>query len=254
MSENNNMNMLTKENKSQSVQIAIVEDDSTAGEAIVKWVAEMGHQPALFTDAKKFLAARVAHSASLLIFDWGLPDMSGLELLRHLRGPLQSTAPVVFCTSRGDEADVVEALRAGADDFIVKPLRKPELQARVSAVLRRSSNGAADMRELEVAPYSLDLVGRHIRVHGRTVELQNREYELAVLLFQNLNTVVSRERIVQTLWGMEPMETSRTLDTHVSRLRRKLELTPANGLTLQSVYGLGYRLQPVSAAAATDAA
>ena len=89
-------------------------------------------------------------------------------------------------------------------------------------------------------------MARNIRLRERTVDLQNREYELAVLLFQNLNAVVSRERIVQTLWGIEPMETSRTLDTHVSRLRRKLELTPANGLILQSVYGLGYRLQPVS--------
>jgi len=246
-SENNNMNTPNKDINSQSTQVAIVEDDPTAAEAIVKWVAEMGHRPVLFGSAKKFLAAREAHSAALLILDWGLPEMSGLELLRHLRGPLKSLAPVVFCTSRGDEADVVEALRAGADDFIVKPLRKPELQARVNAVLRRSNNGADDIRAMNVAPYSLDLVARNIRLRERTVDLQNREYELAVLLFQNLNAVVSRERIVQTLWGMEPMETSRTLDTHVSRLRRKLELTPANGLILQSVYGLGYRLQPVSA-------
>ncbi|MBL8524663.1 MAG: response regulator transcription factor [Betaproteobacteria bacterium] len=241
------MDMQIREQKQLVARVAIIEDDATAGEAIVKWVEEMGHQPMLFPDAGKFLAARAAHSASLLILDWGLPDMSGLELLRHVRGPLQCSAPAVFCTSRGDEADVVEALRAGADDFIVKPLRKQELQARVSAVLRRSVVEVAEMRELEVAPYKLDLVARRIRLNDRVVELQNREYELAVLLFQNLNTVVSRERIVQTLWGMEPMETSRTLDTHVSRLRRKLELTPANGLTLQSVYGLGYRLQPVSA-------
>ena len=229
--------------------VAVVEDDSTSGEAIVKWIAELGHQPVLFTSAEAFLADRAVHAASLLVVDWGLPEMSGLDLLRHYRDLLRANAPVVFCTSRGDEADVVEALRAGADDFIVKPLRKQELQARVRAVIRRSLADSTDLRELDLAPFSVDRVARQIRLHGRLIELQNREYELAVLLFQNLNAVVSRARIVQTLWGIEPLETSRTLDTHVSRLRRKLELTPENGLILQSVYGLGYRLQTVASPA-----
>ena len=229
--------------------VAVVEDDSTSGEAIVKWIAELGHQPVLFTSAEAFLADRAVHAASLLVVDWGLPEMSGLDLLRHYRDLLRANAPVVFCTSRGDEADVVEALRAGADDFIVKPLRKQELQARVRAVIRRSLADSIDLRELDLAPFSVDRVARQIRLHGRLIELQNREYELAVLLFQNLNAVVSRARIVQTLWGIEPLETSRTLDTHVSRLRRKLELTPENGLILQSVYGLGYRLQAVASPA-----
>ncbi len=229
--------------------VAVVEDDSTSGEAIVKWIAELGHQPVLFTSAEAFLADRAVHAASLLVVDWGLPEMSGLDLLRHYRDLLRANAPVVFCTSRGDEADVVEALRAGADDFIVKPLRKQELQARVRAVIRRSLADSIDLRELDLAPFSVDRVARQIRLHGRLIELQNREYELAVLLFQNLNAVVSRARIVQTLWGIEPLETSRTLDTHVSRLRRKLELTPENGLILQSVYGLGYRLQTVASPA-----
>ena len=234
---------------SPSLMVAVVEDDSTSGEAIVKWIAELGHQPVLFTSAEAFLADRAVHAASLLVVDWGLPEMSGLDLLRHYRDLLRANAPVVFCTSRGDEADVVEALRAGADDFIVKPLRKQELQARVRAVIRRSLADSTDLRELDLAPFSVDRVARQIRLHGRLIELQNREYELAVLLFQNLNAVVSRARIVQTLWGIEPLETSRTLDTHVSRLRRKLELTPENGLILQSVYGLGYRLQAVASPA-----
>ncbi|MBP8120280.1 MAG: response regulator transcription factor [Burkholderiales bacterium] len=234
---------------SPSLMVAVVEDDSTSGEAIVKWIAELGHQPVLFTSAEAFLADRAVHAASLLVVDWGLPEMSGLDLLRHYRDLLRANAPVVFCTSRGDEADVVEALRAGADDFIVKPLRKQELQARVRAVIRRSLADSIDLRELDLAPFSVDRVARQIRLHGRLIELQNREYELAVLLFQNLNAVVSRARIVQTLWGIEPLETSRTLDTHVSRLRRKLELTPENGLILQSVYGLGYRLQTVASPA-----
>jgi len=234
---------------SPSLMVAVVEDDSTSGEAIVKWIAELGHQPVLFTSAEAFLADRAVHAASLLVVDWGLPEMSGLDLLRHYRDLLRANAPVVFCTSRGDEADVVEALRAGADDFIVKPLRKQELQARVRAVIRRSLADSIDLRELDLAPFSVDRVARQIRLRGRLIELQNREYELAVLLFQNLNAVVSRARIVQTLWGIEPLETSRTLDTHVSRLRRKLELTPENGLILQSVYGLGYRLQTVASPA-----
>jgi len=184
---------------------------------------------------------------ALFVLDWGLPDMQGIDLLRRLRGHEGIDAPVIFCTARGDETDVVEALHEGADDFIVKPIRHHELVARISATLRRAYPGPANAAVISVPPFSIDTGNRMIFVDGKAVDLQNREYELAVMLFQNLNGVVSRTRIIQTLWGSEPMETSRSLDTHVSRIRRKLGLSAARGVALQSVYGLGYRLQVISA-------
>ena len=231
--------------------IAIVEDDQTMGEGMSTWIAEMGHKPTWFVSGAALLAALRTTEFSLFVLDWGLPDMQGIDLLRRLRGHEGIDAPVIFCTARGDETDVVEALHEGADDFIVKPIRHHELAARISATLRRAYPGPANTSLINVPPFTIDTANRVIYVDGKPADLQNREYELAVMLFQNLNGVVSRTRIIQTLWGAEPMETSRSLDTHVSRIRRKLGLSVARGVALQSVYGLGYRLQVVSIAQGT---
>ena len=230
--------------------IAIVEDDESTGEALATWVSEMGHRPVRFrcgADLQKAVGAPEAISYSLFLLDWCLPDIESIELVRQLRTPGGIVAPIILCTARGGETDVAEALNQGADDFIVKPVRRHELSARIGATLRRAYPRLADNSILSVSPYSIDQVNRVFHVDGRAIELQNLEYALALMLFQNLNGVVPRARILQSLWGSEPMETSRTLDTHVSRIRRKLGLTAERGLILQSVYGLGYRLQVVAA-------
>ena len=229
--------------------IAIVEDDESMGDLLASWVGEMGHTAVQFTcggDLLRAIGRPTATNYSLFLLDWGLPDIDGIELMRILRAPGGTDAPIIFCTARGGEADVVEALNAGADDFIVKPVRRHELAARVAATLRRTHPRLSDKSILSVPPFSIDLVNRVFRVDGRAIALQNLEYALAVMLFQNLNGVVPRARIIQSLWGSEPMETSRTLDTHVSRIRRKLGLSAERGVILQSVYGLGYRLQVVA--------
>lgn len=236
-----------------SFNVAIVEDDETMGEGMSTWVAEMGHKPTWFVSGASLLAALHTGEFSLFLLDWGLPDMQGIDLLRRLRGHEAIDAPIIFCTARGDETDVVEALHEGADDFIVKPVRHHELAARISATLRRAYPGPSNASVISVPPFSIDTGNRVIHVDGKAVDLQNREYELAVMLFQNLNGVVSRTRIIQTLWGSEPMETSRSLDTHVSRIRRKLGLSAERGVVLQSVYGLGYRLQVSNSAGMQEA-
>jgi DNA-binding response OmpR family regulator len=226
-------------------RIAVVEDDGATSEAICKWLGELGHSPAHFSSGEQLLATVAAGEFALYILDWGLPGMPGIDIVRQLRGSLRCEAPVIFCTSRDAEADVVDALRAGADDFIVKPVRKNELSARIAAALRRAYPVAPASHILDIPPYAIHLLDRTIALRGEVADLQNREYELALMLFQNLNGVVSRERLIQSLWGNVPMETSRSLDTHASRIRRKLNLTPENGIILQSVYGKGYRLQAV---------
>lgn len=231
----------------RSFTIAIVDDDDAMREGLATWVAEMGHAPTVFSTASGLLKAMRTMNFSLFLLDWGLPDMQGIDLLRQLRANEKIDAPIILCTARGGESDVVVAMRDGADDFIVKPVRRNELAARISATLRRAYPSPANSGVLSVHPYSIDLANRTISVDGRPVDLQNREYALIVMLFQNLNSVVSRTRIIQTLWGGEPMETSRSLDTHISRVRRKLGISPERGLILQSVYGLGYRLQTVAA-------
>ncbi len=230
------------------VTIAIIEDEEITGELLSAWVQEMGHIPEWFKNGKDLIRALRSRHFSLFLVDWGLPDIDGIDLVRHLLAREGEHAPIIFCSARGSESDIVKALNVGADDFIVKPPRRDEFAARVAAMLRRAYPLAVEKGTLNVGPYSIDLTRRTFSVNGELVELQNREYAVALMLFQSLNGVVSRTRITQTLWGNEPMETSRSLDTHVSRIRRKLSIAAERGLVLQSVYGFGYRLQVVDAA------
>ena len=225
------------------VTIAIIEDEEITGELLSAWVQEMGHVPEWFKNGKDLIKALRTRHFSLFLVDWGLPDIDGIDLVRQLLARDGEHAPIIFCSARGGESDIVEALNVGADDFIVKPPRRDEFAARVAAMLRRAYPQAVEKGNLDIGPYSIDLARRTFSVDGELVELQNREYAVALMLFQSLNGVVSRARITQTLWGNEPMETSRSLDTHVSRIRRKLGIAAERGLVLQSVYGFGYRLQ-----------
>jgi DNA-binding response OmpR family regulator len=232
--------------EARQFSIAIVERDAAMAEALANWVSELGHAAVCFPSATALLKAVRNADFSLYLLDWGLPDHAGIDLVRQLRSACRLEVPIILCTARGGEAEMVEVLSASADDFIVRPVRRHELAARIGAALRRAYPAPADQRVLRVPPFSIDLANRVFLIDGRAIELQNREYELALMLFQNLNGVVTRARIIQSVWGGEPTETSRTLDTHVSRIRRKLGLTDEHGLVIQSVYGLGYRLRVVA--------
>ncbi|MEO8103058.1 MAG: response regulator transcription factor [Betaproteobacteria bacterium] len=233
--------------------IAIVDDDATRGETLAAWIGEMGHNAIRFNSGPALLGAIGTPGAadfSLILIDSAQPGVDSIEFVRQLRNGGRAIAPIILCTPHGDEADVVEALGADADDFIVKPVRRSELAARIGATLRRAYPRPAGSVFLTVPPFFIDLTNRVFHVDGQQILLQNLEYALALMLFQNLNGVVPRAHIIQSLWDGELMETSRTLDTHVSRIRRKLGLSAARGLIIQSVYGLGYRLQAVASPSA----
>lgn len=139
---------------------------------------------------------------------------------------------------------MVEGLNAGADDFMARPIRAGELEARVNALFRRSYPGRQEA-EMVFGPYHFYPPSRTLKVRGTPVELKNREYELALFLFQNLGRLLSREHLHEAVWGLGIEALSRSLDTHVSRLRTKLDLRPANGFLLLAIYGLGYRLETI---------
>ncbi len=239
------------------MRIAALDDESGQLDLIRLTMEGIGHECHGFSDGKSLLLELRHQSFDLLILDWTLPDVLGPDVVKRIREDLSSRLPILFVTNRREEADMVEGLTAGADDFMVKPIRIAELEARVQALLRRAYPAQFEP-ELAFGPYHFYPNSRTLKVSGATAELKHREYELALFLFQNLGRLLSREHLREAVWGRGPEEPSRSLDTHISRLRLKLDLMPSNGFLLSAVYGLGYRLEPIegeafaSADAATD--
>jgi len=179
------------------------------------------------------------------LLDWVLPDMSGIEVLEKVRTEFDDFTPVVIATAKDEEQSIVRGLEAGADDYLVKPVRRAELVARVAAVLRRTAGLARE--QLDVAPYSLNLNNNTVSLHGQTISLTNREFDLALFFFRNAGKMVSRSHLLEAIWGIENKAVStRTVDTHVSRLRKKLKLGTDNGWVLSAIYQHGYRMERVA--------
>jgi DNA-binding response OmpR family regulator len=226
------------------MRIAALEDEAYQLELIRHTMELIGHECHGFGDGRSLLRDLHQQTYDLLILDWQLPDIEGPQVVRRIRRELRNALPVLFLTNRNEESDVVEGLAAGADDFMIKPVRVAELQARVRALLRRSYPAQHD-QELSFRDYRFSSSTRTLRIRGKPVELSRREFDLAIFLFQNLGRLLSREHLREAVWGVGIETPSRSLDTHISRLRLKLELVPANGFLLSAVYGLGYRLEPL---------
>lgn len=232
------------------MRVAALDDDSTQLELTQRTLASMGHDCHGFTDSKSFLRALRRESFDLLVLDWQLPDISGLEVLRWARENLQERVPVLFITNRNTEADVIEGLSAGADDFMIKPMRVGELMARVKALLRRAYHQQTPS-ELAFGRYRFDVAGAQITIDGNPATLKQKEFDLALFLFQNIGRLLSRKHLLEAVWGIEAEVSSRSLDTHVSRLRTKLGLHPENGYRLAAIYSVGYRLETIGVGTAS---
>ncbi|KZZ75302.1 DNA-binding response regulator [Oleiphilus sp. HI0132] len=171
--------------------------------------------------------------------------MEGTEVLKSIRSELSWRIPVIFLTSRDSEADIITALDAGADDYLVKPARPGELKARVNALARRSANEVEEQEEMVIGPYVINLTKRTIVSFGEDVPLTDKDFDLAVFMFQNIGRLLSRDYLLERVWGISININTRTVDTHVSRLRRKLHIKPENGFRVKTVYQHGYRLEKV---------
>ncbi len=227
------------------MRIALLEDDSNQAQWMAHVLEAAGHSVRLFTTGRALLTDLSHESYDVLVLDWEVPDGSGLETLRAFRNRREGHTPVLFLTHRDSEEDIVLALEAGADDYLIKPARERELLARIGALTRRTRSSRPDT-QLSMPPYEFDLQQRVVSLHGKPVELSPREFALALFLFQRVGTVVSRAHVLETVWGRGANTTTRTVDTHVSRLRTALDLGPANGVRLSPVYGYGYRLESVA--------
>jgi len=231
------------------MRVAVLDDDQVYLELARQTLEGIGHDFHGFTDGRALLRALRRETFDLLILDWELPDISGIEVMRWARENLEERVPILFVTNRSAESDVIEGLSAGADDFMVKPIRIGELTARVGALLRRAypSKGGS---EFEIDRYRFDPATAQIYVGEQTIVLKQKEFDLAVFLFRNIGRLLSRKHLLEAVWGIEAEVSSRSLDTHISRLRSKLGLRPEHGYRLAAIYSVGYRLEATSPCAA----
>jgi len=229
-------------------RIAALEDDPSQAKLLQHWIASQGWICRHFDRGQDILRALLKDTYDLVILDWRVPDLSGEEVLRALRKSVQEPLPVLFTTGRDREEDIVHALKAGADDYLIKPLRRMEFLARVEALLRRSRALGRDAEvPIEVGEFRIDPLGRTLHKSGHGIELTQKEFEMAMLLFRSVGRLLSRSYLLDTVWGISAEVSTRTVDTHASQLRSKLGLYPESGWRLSAVYQHGYRLEKMGA-------
>jgi DNA-binding response OmpR family regulator len=229
-------------------RIAALEDDPSQAKLLQHWIASQGWICRHFDRGQDILRALLKDTYDLVILDWRVPDLSGEEVLRALRKSVHEPLPVLFTTGRDREEDIVHALKAGADDYLVKPLRRMEFIARVEALLRRSrALGREAAEPIEAGEFRIDPLGRTLHKDDRVIELTQKEFEMAMMLFRNVGRLLSRSYLLDTIWGISADVSTRTVDTHASQLRSKLGLYPDAGWRLSAVYQHGYRLERMTA-------
>ncbi|KQX65573.1 MULTISPECIES: response regulator transcription factor [unclassified Streptomyces] len=216
------------------MQILLAEDDDGVAAALVEVLYDHGHVTRRVRYGREVLTYH--RSSDLLLLDLGLPDTDGLDVLRALRAV--SDMPVVVLTARGDERSVVRGLRLGADDYLVKPVRLAELLARIDAVTRRNAaKSASSVRTARAGDVEVDLDARRVRVAGAEIDLTTKEFDILAVLAGRAGTAVSREQLLDEVWGDARHTVSRSLDVHLTQLRAKLRRPEL----LTTIRGFGYR-------------
>jgi DNA-binding response OmpR family regulator len=220
--------------------ILVVEDEPQVRSALLRALADRDYATSWAATGMAGLEQAVRDQPDLVIVDLGLPDVDGHEVLRMLRAV--SPVPVIVATAREEEEEIVKALDAGADDYLVKPFGAGQLDARIRAVLRRSEAGARGEGPMTVGPLVVDPAARTATVDGRALELTPREFDLLAYLCQRAGTVVTKRELLAEVWRQPYGAADKTVDVHLSWLRRKLGETAEVPRLLHTVRGVGVRL------------
>ncbi|MCP4407833.1 MAG: response regulator transcription factor [Gammaproteobacteria bacterium] len=229
------------------MRIALLEDDPDQAQLTELWLSQAGHQTLVFNNGRDIIRRTFTESFDLLILDWLVPGMSGLEVLLWVRENIDWPIPILFITQRDSETDVVTALERGADDYMAKPIKRLEMLARINVISRRKCPEENSIRMIKFHPYVIDRQHRQVTHEGNHVPLTDKEFDLALFLFRNSGRILSRGHILESVWGRSAAINTRTVDTHISRLRRKLSLsTDSTDWRLIAIYQHGYRLEQVS--------
>ncbi len=221
-------------------RIMIVEDDENIAELISASVKTIGHEAQTVGSASALFSLLPKLRPDLILLDIMLPDLSGLDILRKLKANAATQdIPVIFLTAKGSEADKVTGLELGAEDYITKPFGVLELLARIKAALRRTAPRQDIARAKDL---TIDFASREVSLAGEPVRLTHKEFELLEYLFRNSGTVLSREKLLDAVWGFEfSGDTTRTVDMHIRTLRQKLHDSAENPRYIATVRGYGYK-------------
>jgi two-component system, OmpR family, response regulator RegX3 len=226
------------------LRVAILEDDPDQLALLTRWLTNAGHLVHGFLQGNEVLKLAGRESFDLYLLDWEVPDISGVDVLKWIRTNLSRTVPILFVTVRDTEDDIVFALNAGADDYVIKPARQQEMLARVGALLRRAYP-EKEQSKLVFPPYEFDTVAGTARVNGELIDLTPKEQELAVLMFRNIDRLMSRGHLQELIWGRSAELATRSVDTHISQVRKKLFLRGEHGYRISAIYNYGYRLKQI---------
>lgn len=225
--------------------VLVVEDEEGFIEALTSGLGREGFRVQVARDGAQALALFPAVEPDLILLDVMLPKVSGIDVCREIRKT--SKVPIIMVTAKASEIDTVVGLEVGADDYVAKPYRVRELVARMRAVLRRTGTAEAaagdEVTVLEVGDVSLDPERHEVVIRGEEVSLPLKEFELLSLLLANAGRVLSRDVLIDRVWGHDYVGDTKTLDVHVKRLRAKIEPDPSNPRMLVTVRGLGYKYE-----------
>lgn len=219
--------------------VVIIEDEQRIRELVARVLADRGHDVESTATAMEGLQAVVRVSPELVILDMGLPDLDGAELLKMIRAV--SAVPIIVATARNEDRDVIRTLDAGADDYLVKPFSVDQLEARVRAVLRRSGSEGRQ-GPLMVGGLAIDVAAREARLNGEPIDLSPKEFDVLRFLAERPGEVISKRELLAEVWRQPYGGSEKTVDVHISWLRKKLGESAADSRYLQTVFGVGVKL------------
>jgi DNA-binding response OmpR family regulator len=225
------------------MRIGILEDEPVLASHLASTLTLPGSTCFVFHSGKHLINLLHHETFDVLVLDWNVPDMSGLAVVEWVRENLPKPPPTLMLTNRSLEEDIVTALKAGADDYVIKPVQPAVLRARIEALCRRAYPDQRVPSIEKFGKYQFDTRFGTVLIGDEPVSLTSKEFALALMLFRNLNRALSRSYMLESIWGLNPETQTRTLDQHISKVRTKLRLRPQSGLRLVPVYAYGYRLE-----------
>jgi DNA-binding response OmpR family regulator len=214
--------------------VLLIEDEESIASVVRAYLERDGYRVVWARSGGDGLAELPRHAVRIVVLDIGLPDIDGFEVCRQIRS--RSSVPILMLTARDDEIDRVAGLEVGADDYVGKPFSPRELVARIKAILRRT-DGEGPQERLVLGDIELNAAAREVKVAGRAVDLRAKEFDLLAFLMENRGVVVSRDTLLDRVWGMEYAGGSRTVDVHVAQLRSKL----GRPNLIRTIRGAGYK-------------